>query len=42
LPWNIQADGIESLKEAHRQNFKAYLLHGVEIGRLSRDLPRQI
>ena len=38
LPWNIQVDGIESLKEAHRQNFKAYLLHGVEIGRLSRDL----
>ncbi|HAE18003.1 MAG TPA: ribonucleoside-diphosphate reductase subunit alpha, partial [Verrucomicrobiales bacterium] len=38
LSWNIQVDGIESLKEAHRQNFKAYLLHGVEIGRLSRDL----
>jgi ribonucleoside-diphosphate reductase alpha chain len=38
LPWNIQTDGIESLKEAHRQNFKAYLLHGVEIGRLSRDV----
>ncbi|MDB4770082.1 ATP cone domain-containing protein, partial [Akkermansiaceae bacterium] len=38
LPWNIQTDGIESLKEAHRQNFKAYLLHGVEIGRLSQDI----
>ena len=38
LPWNIQSDGIESLKEAHRQNFKAYLLHGVEIGRLSQDV----
>ncbi|MBT4796949.1 MAG: ribonucleoside-diphosphate reductase subunit alpha, partial [Verrucomicrobia bacterium] len=38
LPWNIQTDGIESLKEAHRQNFKAYLLHGVEIGRLSQDV----
>ena len=42
LPWNIQTDGIESLKEAHRQNFKAYLLHGVEIGRLSQGPPRQI
>ncbi|MGB2455787.1 MAG: ATP cone domain-containing protein, partial [Akkermansiaceae bacterium] len=38
LPWNIQTDGIESLKEAHRQNFKAYLLHGVGIGRLSQDV----
>ncbi|MEN8783381.1 MAG: ribonucleoside-diphosphate reductase subunit alpha, partial [Akkermansiaceae bacterium] len=38
LPWNIQTDGIEALKEAHRQNFKAYLLHGVKIKRLSQDI----
>ena len=38
LPWNIQTDGIESLKEAHRQNFKAYLKHGVKIKRLSQDI----
>ncbi|MDF1712739.1 MAG: ribonucleoside-diphosphate reductase subunit alpha [Akkermansiaceae bacterium] len=38
LPWNIQTDGIESLKEAHRQNFKSYLLHGVKIKRLSQDI----
>ncbi|MGB0326259.1 MAG: ribonucleoside-diphosphate reductase subunit alpha [Akkermansiaceae bacterium] len=41
LPWNIQTDGIESLKEAHRQNFKAYLLHGVKIKRLSQDIVDQ-
>ncbi len=38
LPWNIQSDGIESLKEAHRQAFKSYLLHGVKIKRLSQDI----
>jgi ribonucleoside-diphosphate reductase alpha chain len=38
LPWNILTDGIESLKEAHRQNFKAYLKHGVAIKRLSQDI----
>jgi ribonucleoside-diphosphate reductase alpha chain len=38
LPWDIQKDGIESLKEAHKQNFKAYLKHGVEIKRISPEL----
>ncbi len=38
LPWNILTDGIESLKEAHRQNFKAYLKHGVAIKRLSQEI----
>ncbi len=38
LPWNIQTDGIEALKEAHRDNFKSYLKHGVEIKRLSPDI----
>ncbi len=38
LPWNIQTDGVESLKLAHKQNFKAYLKHGVEIKRISQDI----
>jgi len=38
LPWNIQTDGIESLKEAHKQNFKSYLKHGVKIKRISQDI----
>ncbi|YCM46419.1 ribonucleoside-diphosphate reductase subunit alpha [Verrucomicrobiaceae bacterium 227] len=38
LPWNILTDGIETLKEAHRQNFKSYLRHGVKIKRLSQDI----
>ncbi|MEN8756186.1 MAG: ribonucleoside-diphosphate reductase subunit alpha [Akkermansiaceae bacterium] len=38
LPWSIQTDGIESLKEAHRQNFKAYLKHGVEIKRVTQEI----
>jgi len=38
LPWNIQTDGIESLKEAHKQNFKKYLRHGVKIKRISQDI----
>ena len=38
LPWNIQTDGVEKLKEAHKQNFKAYLKHGVEIKRVSQDI----
>ncbi|MDB4421709.1 ribonucleoside-diphosphate reductase subunit alpha, partial [Akkermansiaceae bacterium] len=38
LPWNIQTDGVESLKEAHKANFKAYLLHGVSIKRVSQDI----
>jgi ribonucleoside-diphosphate reductase alpha chain len=35
LPWNIQKDGVESLKQAHRENFKSYLKHGIEIKRIS-------
>ncbi|MGE9268895.1 MAG: ribonucleoside-diphosphate reductase subunit alpha [Verrucomicrobiales bacterium] len=38
LPWNILNDGIESLKDAHKEAFKAYLKHGVKIKRLSPDL----
>ncbi len=38
LPWNILTDGIESLKEAHKQNFKSYLKHGVKIKRISQDI----
>jgi ribonucleoside-diphosphate reductase alpha chain len=38
LPWNIQTDGVESLKDAHRDNFKAYLLHGAGIKRVSQDI----
>ena len=38
LPWNIQKDGVESLKQAHKENFKAYLKHGVEIKRISPDI----
>ncbi|MGJ8697415.1 MAG: ribonucleoside-diphosphate reductase subunit alpha [Verrucomicrobiaceae bacterium] len=38
LPWNIQTDGVERLKDAHKQNFKSYLKHGVEIKRISQDI----
>ena len=38
LPWNIQKDGVESLKQAHKENFKAYLKHGAEIKRISPDI----
>ena len=38
LPWNILTDGVESLKEAHKQNFKKYLKHGVKIKRISQDI----
>lgn len=38
LPWNIQKDGVESLKQAHRENFKSYLKHGIEIKRISPDI----
>ena len=38
LPWNIQKDGVESLKQAHKENFKAYLKHGIEIKRISPDI----
>ena len=35
LDWSIMRDGIEGLKEAHREAFKSYLRHGVAIERLS-------
>ena len=38
LPWNIQEDGVESLKQAHKENFKSYLKHGIEIKRISPDI----
>ncbi len=38
LPWNIQKDGVESLKQAHKENFKSYLKHGIEIKRISPDI----
>ncbi len=38
LDWSIQKDGIEGLKEAHKQAFKSYLKHGVAIKRLHADL----
>ena len=38
LPWSIQQDGVEALKAAHRENFKAYLKRGAAIKRLSPDL----
>ena len=38
LPWNIQKDGVEALKQAHKENFKAYLKHGIEIKRISPDI----
>ena len=38
LPWNIQKDGVESLKQAHRENFKSYLKHGIEIKRISPEI----
>src|SRR5690606_23008594 len=38
LDWSIQRDGIEKLREAHKQAFKSYLKHGVAIKRLHPDL----
>jgi ribonucleoside-diphosphate reductase alpha chain len=35
LGWSITRDGIEGLKDAHRNAFKSYLRHGVAIERLS-------
>jgi ribonucleoside-diphosphate reductase alpha chain len=34
LDWSISRDGIDKLKTAHKQAFKAYLKHGVAIRRL--------
>ena len=38
LDWNISTDGVEKLKEAHKQGFKSYLKHGVAIKRLHPEL----
>jgi ribonucleoside-diphosphate reductase alpha chain len=38
LDWNISSDGVEKLKEAHKQGFKSYLKHGVAIKRLHPEL----
>jgi len=38
LDWQIERDGIEGLREAHRQAFKSYLRHGVGIERLNSKL----
>jgi len=35
LDWEIGRDGIEGLREAHKQKFKSYLRHGCGIERLS-------
>lgn len=35
LDWRIERDGIEGLKQAHREAFRGYLRHGVAIERLS-------
>jgi ribonucleoside-diphosphate reductase alpha chain len=38
LAWSIQKDGIERLKDAHKQAFKNYLKYGVAIKRLHPEL----
>ena len=38
LDWSISRDGIEKLKDAHKQAFKSYLKHGVAIKRLTPEL----
>ena len=38
LDWNIATDGVEKLKEAHKEGFKKYLKHGVAIKRLNPEL----
>lgn len=35
LDWDVVRDGVAGLKNCHRKAFRAYLEHGVEIGRLS-------
>jgi ribonucleoside-diphosphate reductase alpha chain len=38
LNWSIQKDGIEKLKDAHKQAFKSYLKHAVAIKRVHPEL----
>jgi ribonucleoside-diphosphate reductase alpha chain len=38
LDWNIATDGVEKLKEAHKEGFKSYLKHGIAIKRLNPEL----
>ncbi len=38
LDWSISTDGVDKLKQAHKQGFKSYLKHGVAIKRLHPDL----
>jgi ribonucleoside-diphosphate reductase alpha chain len=38
LAWSIQKDGIERLKDAHKQAYKNYLKYGVKIKRLHPEL----
>jgi ribonucleoside-diphosphate reductase alpha chain len=38
LGWSIVQDGVERLKDFHRNNFEKYLKRGVEIGRLDKRL----
>ncbi len=35
LDWDVQRDGVARLKDHHRRGFRAYLEHGVRIGRLA-------
>jgi len=38
LDWSIAKDGIDKLKQAHKEAFKSYLKHGVAIKRLNPEL----
>lgn len=38
LDWNICSDGVEKLKDAHKQGFKSYLKYAVSIKRLHPEL----
>ena len=38
LDWSISTDGVDKLKQAHKQGFKSYLKHGVAIKRLHPEL----
>ncbi len=38
LDWSISTDGVEKLKQAHKEGFRKYLKHGVAIKRLNPEL----
>ena len=38
LDWSISTDGVEKLKQAHKQGFKSYLKYGVKIKRLNPEI----